>query len=77
MPEHTITTAAPKRWKLWLITSAAIYPVITLLAAGTGPALHRLPLPARLALLIPTTVAIMQWILLPYLHRKLQHWLTH
>jgi antibiotic biosynthesis monooxygenase (ABM) superfamily enzyme len=70
------TTAAPKPWKLWLVTSAAIYPVITILATGTDPALHRLPLPARLALLIPATVAIMQWVLLPYLHRKLHRWLA-
>jgi antibiotic biosynthesis monooxygenase (ABM) superfamily enzyme len=75
-PGHTITTATPKRWKLWLVTSAAIYPVITILATGADPVLHRLPLPARLALLIPATVAIMQWVLLPYLHRKLRRWLS-
>jgi antibiotic biosynthesis monooxygenase (ABM) superfamily enzyme len=70
------TAVAPKPWKLWLVTSAAIYPVITILATGTDPVLHRLPLPARLALLIPATVAIMQWVLLPYLHRKLHRWLA-
>ena len=71
-----MTGPEPKRWKLWLVTSAAIYPVITLLAVGTGPALHRLPLPARLALLIPATVAVMQWLLMPYLHRRLRAWLV-
>ena len=75
-PNAPPIAAAPKPWKLWLVTSAAIYPVITILTTGTDSALHRLPLPARLALLIPATVAIMQWVLLPCLYRKLHRWLA-
>jgi antibiotic biosynthesis monooxygenase (ABM) superfamily enzyme len=65
----------PHRWKIWLMTTLGIYPVITALAIATGPLLRGLPLPVRLAILIPTSVAIMQWLLLPFLHRTLRSWL--
>jgi antibiotic biosynthesis monooxygenase (ABM) superfamily enzyme len=57
------------------MTTLGIYPVITALAIATEPLLHRLPLPVRLAILIPTSVAIMQWLLLPFLQQTLKSWL--
>jgi hypothetical protein len=69
------TARLPHRWKIWLMTTLGIYPVITALTIATQPLLHRFPLPVRLAILIPTSVAIMQWLLLPFLHRTLKSWL--
>jgi len=67
---------APSRWQRWLLTSAAIYPVITVLAIGTAPILRGLPLPLRLAILVPLTVAVMQWVLTPSLYRRVRDRLT-
>jgi antibiotic biosynthesis monooxygenase (ABM) superfamily enzyme len=72
----TDATHSTVRWKTWLVTTAAIYPTVTLLSVATKPVQNHLPLPLRLAILIPTTIAITQWLLMPYLHRKLRSWLT-
>ncbi|MGF6889136.1 antibiotic biosynthesis monooxygenase (ABM) superfamily enzyme [Nocardia sp. GAS34] len=73
-----MTRIEPARWKLWLLTVCGIYPIITALATLTGPLLSELPVPVRLAVLIPIAVAAMVWIVMPALTSHFHGWLfTH
>ena len=80
MNEHstpTLAKAQPVTWKLWLLMSCGIYPIITLLAGVTQPLLSHLPMPLRFAVIVPVMVAVMVWFVLPQLHRRFGGWLVH
>ncbi|GIH97653.1 hypothetical protein ACFFMN_43170 [Planobispora siamensis] len=70
------TTHRPARWKTWLLTVFGIYPVIIALAALTEPVLGHLPAPLRLAVVIPVAVAVMTWLVMPFLTRRCAAWLA-
>lgn len=76
MTASSATPGRPARWKQWLPTVCGIYPIITLLALATRPLLGPLPVPLRLAILIPASVAAMVWVVMPYLTRRFGAWLT-
>jgi antibiotic biosynthesis monooxygenase (ABM) superfamily enzyme len=59
----------PVPWKQWLLTSLAIYPLITLLTILLGPLLGNVPLPVRLAITTPILGALMTWVVMPRLSR--------
>ncbi|GAA1965217.1 hypothetical protein [Catenulispora subtropica] len=59
-----------------MLTVCGIYPVITVLALATGPLLRSLPVPLRLAILIPVAVAAMVWLVMPRLTRRFGAWLV-
>ncbi|MGH8907997.1 MAG: antibiotic biosynthesis monooxygenase [Egibacteraceae bacterium] len=65
----------PARWKMWLLSLCAIYPVITLLVVLTGPLLAAFPLPVRFAVLSIVLTALMTWIVMPALSRLFARWL--
>ncbi|MEV6100737.1 hypothetical protein [Nocardia sp. NPDC051981] len=46
-----------------------------MLATILGPVLASWPTPLRLALLIPSTVAALVWIVMPFLIRRFGSWL--
>jgi antibiotic biosynthesis monooxygenase (ABM) superfamily enzyme len=52
----------PPRRKMWLLTSVAIYPLLTLLTLVLGPVLSELPLAARFAITTPILGALMTWL---------------
>ncbi|MHA7985232.1 hypothetical protein ACX9R5_05425 [Rathayibacter sp. CAU 1779] len=66
----------PRRWKLWLLTCAAIYPVITglgyLLAATAGA----LPIWAHFVVMVPIAVALLVFIVMPLLTKAFFGWLA-
>ncbi len=66
---------APTRWKLWLLIVVTLYPVITVAVTVAAPALDRLPVYARFAIIVPIMVAVMLWIVVPLLHRLCGAWL--
>jgi antibiotic biosynthesis monooxygenase (ABM) superfamily enzyme len=65
----------PPAWKMWLLSSAAIYPLITLLTIALGPLLVDVPLAARFAITTPLLGALMTWLVMPRLSRLLAGWL--
>ena len=67
---------APIRWKLWVLIVATLYPVITIAVTAAAPALDRLPLYGRFAVIVPTMVALMLWVVVPALHRVFGEWLS-
>ena len=65
----------PPPWKMWLLSSVAIYPLITALTLVLGPALGELPLAARFAITTPILGALMTWLVMPRLSRLVVGWL--
>jgi antibiotic biosynthesis monooxygenase (ABM) superfamily enzyme len=65
----------PPPWKMWLLSSIAIYPLITALTLALGPVLSGLPLAARFALTTPILGALMTWLVMPRLSRLCGGWL--
>jgi len=65
----------PAAWKMWLLSSAAIYPLITLLTLILAPILADVPLMVRFALTTPVLGALMTWLVMPQLSRALAGWL--
>jgi uncharacterized protein len=66
---------APAAWKMWLLSSLAIYPLITLLSLVIGPFMADVPLAARFAITTPVLGALMTWLVMPRLSRLLSGWL--
>lgn len=65
----------PARWKTWLISSAAIWVLLTLITVTAGPLLGPLPAPARFAVVVPVLSAAMTWLVMPRVTRMLSGWL--
>lgn len=74
--EHARPTAAPKRWKLWILTCLAIYPVITALGYLVSAFAEGLPLYTRFLILVPVAVALLVFVVMPALTRRFARWLT-
>lgn len=78
-PTHTPSSPDPRpptRWKMWLLLVGGIYPVITILETAADPLLRHLPTAAQFALVVPVMVAVMVWLIIPFLHRHFASWLT-
>jgi antibiotic biosynthesis monooxygenase (ABM) superfamily enzyme len=65
----------PARWKMWLLSSVAIYPLITAISLGAGPAMADLALPVRFLVTIPLVGALMTWLVMPLITRLVARWL--
>jgi uncharacterized protein len=65
----------PARWKVWLLSSAAIYPLITAITVAAAPVLMQLALPLRFLVTIPVMGALMTWLVMPALTRLFTRWL--
>jgi uncharacterized protein len=66
----------PPRWKMWLVTVAAIYPLILALFGVLAPRIADLPLPLR-ALIFPLVlVTLMTYAVMPLVSRLLRRWLA-
>ncbi len=65
----------PARWKMWIMSSAAIYPLITAITFAAAPVMGRLALPLRFLVTIPVMGALMTWLVMPVLTRLFTRWL--
>lgn len=73
---RTATMKPPPRWKMWLVTVAAIYPLILALFSLLSPFIAGWPLPLR-ALIFPLVlVTLMTYIVMPAITRLLRRWLA-
>ncbi|MGW4713798.1 hypothetical protein [Nocardia sp. NPDC004260] len=68
--------ARPAKWKIWLLTIAGLYPLLTGLVTIAAPLLDQLPSPLRLACIVPVAVAAMVWVIMPLLSRWFAGWLS-
>lgn len=65
----------PARWKMWLLSLGAIYPLLTVMVLVAQPLLQYLPLAVRFAVITPVLTALMTWIAMPVLSRLFARWL--
>jgi antibiotic biosynthesis monooxygenase (ABM) superfamily enzyme len=69
------TMKPPSRWKMWLVTVTAIYPLILVLFWLLAPRIAHLPLGLR-ALIFPLVlVTLMTYAVMPAMTRMLRRWL--
>jgi antibiotic biosynthesis monooxygenase (ABM) superfamily enzyme len=69
------TMTPPPRWKMWLVSLIAVYPMVLAFQALVVPRMARLPLPLR-ALVFPLVLlTLMTFVVMPMVTRALRRWL--
>ncbi|MCO5993839.1 hypothetical protein [Actinoallomurus rhizosphaericola] len=67
--------APPRRWKMWMLTCLAIYPIITALGYALAATAAGLPVWAHFLILVPIAVALLIFLVMPALTRLFRPWL--
>jgi antibiotic biosynthesis monooxygenase (ABM) superfamily enzyme len=65
----------PTRWKNFVLTWIAVYPILLILALGIKAIAPGLPQPLSLAISSVTLTALLTWVVLPRLTRRARPWL--
>jgi antibiotic biosynthesis monooxygenase (ABM) superfamily enzyme len=65
----------PPRWKMAVATFLGVYPTSLFLALTVGKAVHTWPLPARSVAIAGCMVALLTWVVMPFVTRLLHGWL--
>jgi antibiotic biosynthesis monooxygenase (ABM) superfamily enzyme len=69
------TMKPPPRWKMWLVSIVAVYPLVLAFQALVVPRMAGLPLPLR-ALTFPLVLlTLMTYVVMPVVTRVLRRWL--
>jgi antibiotic biosynthesis monooxygenase (ABM) superfamily enzyme len=69
------TMKPPPRWKMWLVSIVAVYPLVLAFQALVVPRMAGLPLPLR-ALVFPLVLlTVMTFVVMPVVTRMLRRWL--
>jgi uncharacterized protein len=69
------TMTPPPRWKMWLVSLIAVYPLVLAFQALVVPRMAGLPLPLR-ALVFPLVLlTLMTFVVMPMVTRVLRRWL--
>jgi antibiotic biosynthesis monooxygenase (ABM) superfamily enzyme len=78
VPERSATARAtgPRRWKMWVLLTCTIYPLILVIVTVTDPFVHALPAPLRFLAVVPLMTASVVWAVLPQIQRWFGRWLT-
>jgi hypothetical protein len=67
----------PKKWKMAVLVWVAIYPAITIIFCVFGKYLQQIPLvPLRTLVVTVAVVPLMVYVLIPFLHRILNEWMS-
>jgi antibiotic biosynthesis monooxygenase (ABM) superfamily enzyme len=69
------TAPAPPRWKMFLVSAAAIYLLNILLTAAYGGYIAGWPTVVRAALVSVPVTALMTWVVMPRAAKALASWL--
>lgn len=75
-PAPTRQIRPPRRWKLWMLLSCGIYPIITIVETVGDPVLRHLTRYEQFALVVPVMVAVMVWVVIPAIHRYFGAWMA-
>src|SRR5829696_1864082 len=71
------TMKPPPRWKMWLVSIIAVYPLVLAFQALVVPTMAGLPFPLR-ALMFPLVLlTLMTFVVMPVVTRVLRRWLDH
>jgi antibiotic biosynthesis monooxygenase (ABM) superfamily enzyme len=72
---NVATMTPPPRWKMWLVSVVAVYPLVLAFQGLVVPRMAALPLPLR-ALLFPLVLlTLMTFVVMPAVTRLLRRWL--
>ena len=70
------TMKPPPRWKMWLVSIVAVYPLVLLFQVLLAPTIRGLPLPLQ-ALAYPLVLlTLMTFVVMPVVTRLLHRWLS-
>jgi uncharacterized protein len=72
----TRVSLAPPKWKMFLVVSLGLYPLVVLTALLVTPVLGLVPLLPRLVITTLLNVALMTWAVMPALTWGLRRWLS-
>ncbi|SDH35543.1 hypothetical protein [Nonomuraea jiangxiensis] len=72
----TRPVSPPRRWKMWLLTCLAIYPIITTLGYILQAVAGDLPVYAHFLILVPIAVALLIFSVMPTLTKRFGRWLS-
>jgi antibiotic biosynthesis monooxygenase (ABM) superfamily enzyme len=75
-PTSTPRKAGPRRWKMWVLLTCAIYPLILVIVSLTDPFVHALPAPVRFLVVVPIMTSTVVWGVLPQIQRRFRDWLS-
>jgi len=76
VPGHAAQTIKPPpRWKQWLVSLVAAYPLVLLFQAFIAPQIKDWPLEARSALLPLCVLTLLTYVVMPPISRLLRGWL--
>jgi antibiotic biosynthesis monooxygenase (ABM) superfamily enzyme len=70
------TIKPPPRWKMWLVSLVAIYPLVVIFQATIVPTIKPWPLLVRSAVLPLTLLTLMTFVVMPVVTRVVQPWLS-
>ena len=73
---HRATIKPPPRWKMWLVSLFAIYPLVVTFQATIVPTIKTWPLLVRSAVLPLTLLTLMTFVVMPVVTRVVQPWLS-
>jgi antibiotic biosynthesis monooxygenase (ABM) superfamily enzyme len=73
--EASATMRPPPRWKMWLISLVAVYPLVLAFQAFVVPLTASWPLPLRAALFPVVLLTAMTYVVMPVVTRLLRRWL--
>jgi uncharacterized protein len=73
---HRATIKPPPRWKMWLVSLLAIYPLVVTFQATIVPTIKTWPLLVRSAVLPLTLLTLMTFVVMPVVTRVVQPWLS-
>jgi uncharacterized protein len=73
---HQPTIKPPPRWKMWLVSLLAIYPLVVAFQAALVPKIKGWPLLVRSAALPLTLLTLMTFIVMPVVTRVARPWLS-
>src|SRR3954463_2294071 len=70
-------SSVSQRWKNFLLTWAAAYPILLVLNLGLTALVPQLPRPLSLGITSGILTAVLTWVVLPKLTRRARPWLLH
>ena len=66
----------PSRWKMAIVTFLGVYPISLALTLTIGPHLKTLPAPVSSLIFSGLMIAMLTWVIMPWLTRVLHAWLV-
>jgi antibiotic biosynthesis monooxygenase (ABM) superfamily enzyme len=70
-----LMSSAPPRWKMFLVSGSCIYLLQLVLYALLGSTVLGWPMPLRVLVVASLVTALMTWVVMPFLARRLSSWL--